>query len=423
MIAPGTERPSRRPVSRALPAAWGLALLLASCQGPLPMTAQVAPPARVAGPQRILVIAARFPGTAPTRTLAQLRDKIDKVNYQLRSASYGKAWLEARLTGWHEMPDPLSAYRVSPYNFQVDRERVRKLVADAVGAAARKESLARFDLVWIAAGAFTRPGEGYGMIAYCANPGMLTGVRRGKARLETVALPGGGAFSGPAVVSAENAHVGHVFHDLLHALGGVRDGMRVVPDLYDYDLQSNPPGGRMLPGLFSIHAGPWDIMSQHFIDRNMAPPPPSSFTRLQLGWIEPDQIVTVRPGEHRELSLEPLARGRGRLVVRIPIDARRYLLLENRQRIDGDRILPASGLLVLEVDTSREEGSSIVHVANANPGVSGFRAAPFAPGRGERRAYVNRSAGVAVLPLAAEPGGAIRLRVTTPDRIRRQPSG
>jgi hypothetical protein len=300
---------------------------------------------------------------------------------------------------------------------------VRRLVADALAAARKDEALEAHRVVWIVVGVRTRPGEGYGMIAYAANPGMLSGVRARRAALESVELPGGGQFSGPAIVSAENAHAGHAAHDLLHALGGVRDGNRVVPDLYDFDMQSNPeifrnpPGGVLTPKIFAIHAGPWDIMSQHFIDVRQPPPPPSSFTRLQLGWIGPEQVVSVHPGETREVTLQPLALGKGMLAVRVPVDATRHLLLENRQLVGGDAVLPSAGLLVLEVDTARREGAGIVEVANANPGVPNLYGAPFVTGAGERRIYRNRVAGVAVAPLAVEPGGALRLIVTTPELI------
>ncbi len=377
----------------------------------------------VRGPQRMLVVAVRFPGTAPGLSLPQIEEKAGRVDRYLRAASYGKTWLGPRLVGWYDMPSPIEQYRVSPFNYQVDRGRVRRLLADALGAARRESDPLAYDVVWIVVGVRTRPGEGYGMIAYCANPGMLSGVRRGRAALETVELPGGGSFSGPAIVSAENAHVGHIAHDLLHALGGARDGRRVVPDLYDFDMQSDPrifkdpPGRSLHPSIFSIYAGPWDIMSQHFIEVRQAPPPPSSFTRLQLGWIDTSQGVAVRPGETWEVTLQPLALGKGALVVRVPAGEHRYLLLENRQRVGGDAVLPAAGLLVLEIDTTREEGAGIVRVADANPATPHLNGAPFVPGAGERRSYVSRAGGVAIAPLAMEAGGALRLIVTTPEKI------
>jgi len=407
---------------------WGwtqfaLILVVAVLAGRDQAAAGIAAPVAVIGPKRMLVVAVRFPGTVPAFSLPQVMEKVGKVDRYFRAASYGKMWLEPKLVGWYEMPAALSHYQVSPFNYKVDRARVRRLVADALTAARKDAAIEEYHVVWILVGVRTRPGEGYGMIAYCANPGMLSGVRGQRAALEIVELPGGLAFSGPAIVSAENAHVGHAAHDLLHALGGAKDSRRVIPDLYDFDMQSdpeifrNPPGGRLLPRIFAVHAGPWDIMSQHFIEFPEPPPLPSTFTRLQLGWIDSDQVVTVRPGETRELVLQPLALGKGQLSVRVPLDSNRYLLLENRQAVGGDTVLPSAGLLVLEVDTTREEGRGIVRAVNANPGIPHLYGAPFVPGAGERRYHRDPVVGVAVAPLAIEPGGALRLIVTTPERI------
>lgn len=375
----------------------------------------------VTGPQRLLVVAVRFPGTAPTFALEQIQEKIGRVNGYIRDSSYGKAWIEPKLAGWYDMPAGVNAYKLSPYNRDVDPSRVLRLVADALGAAQRDADLGKYDLVWIVVGAFTRPGEGYGMICYAANPGMLSkSFFRGEFRpqLETVALTGGGSFAKPITVSAENAHLGHVVHDLLHALGGLKNGRRVIPDLYDFRSQSSPPPGPMLPEVFAIHTGPWDIMSQHFIERLQQPPAPSSFTRLRLGWIAPEQVVTVQSGETREVILSPLASGEGTLAVRVPIAGDRYLLVENRQRTGGDAVQRAGGMLVLEVDPSRAEGTAIVRTADANPSVARLYAAPFRPGAGERPYYENAAASVAVIPLESVGGGAMRVMVTTPERAR-----
>jgi hypothetical protein len=158
-------------------------------------------------------------------------------------------------------------------------------------------------------------------------------------------------------------------------------------------------------------------MSQHFIRMDQTPPPPpSSFTRRQLGWIEDTQVVTVRPGETREVTLAPLESGGAPLVVRVPLGPGRYLLIENRQLTGLAAVLPSSGLLILEVNENREEGTDIARVINSNPSGPTLARAPFLPGAGERRAHVSARDGVAVVPLAVETGGRLRLVVTTPDR-------
>lgn len=407
------------PVLEAL-LAIALALLLAAVThaAPRASTGGVGAAVRITGPQRLLVIPVRFPDVNPERSMREINGKVRRVAEWIEHASYGKASIDPTVLEWQPLPNRLETYRVSPYNYQVDRGRVRHLVEDALSAAARRVAVADFTYVYIVVGAHTEPGTGYGMIAYAANPGMLTGVRRGRLHLEEIRLADGSAYSGGIIVSAENAHPGHVVHDLLHALGGARDGKRAVPDLYDFGLQSNPPKGqRMLPETFAIHAGPWDIMSQHFIRMDQTPPPPpSSFTRRQLGWIEDAQVVTVRPGETREVMLAPLESGGEPLVVRVPLGPSRYLLIENRQLTGLAAVLPSSGLLILEVNEDREEGTDIVRVIDSNPSVPKLARAPFLPGAGERRAHVSERDGVAVVPLAIEKSGRLRLVVTTPDR-------
>lgn len=405
---------------RRFPRIAGICVML-SCLLAAVAAARAEVSATVNGAQKVLVIAVRFPGSTPTVTLEQVQEKIGKVDRYLRESSYGKAWLEPTLAGWYDMPVGVDAYKVSPYNYQVDPMRVRRLVTDALDAAQRDGDVGKYHLVWVFVGVFTKPGEGYGMLCYAANPGMLSkGLSRGAFRpqLETISLAGGGTFAKPITVSVENAHVGHVAHDLFHALGGIRNGQRVIPDLYDFRLQSNPPPGPMLPETFAIHAGPWDIMSQHFIERTQAPPAPSSFTRLRLGWIAPQQVVNVAPGETREIELAPLTRGEGTLAVRVPISVDRYLLVENRQRVGGDAVQRAAGMLVLEVDAGRAEGTAIVRAADANPSVARLYAAPFLPGAGERRFYESASTGIAVIPLEQSSGGSMRVMVTTPAHAR-----
>ncbi len=66
------------------------------------------------------------------------------------------------------------------------------------------------------------------MICYCANPGMLTGVRD-KLAFTTLRSRNGKEFDGGVFVGAENAHLGMYAHDFFHALGGIERGRRLAP--------------------------------------------------------------------------------------------------------------------------------------------------------------------------------------------------
>lgn len=332
------------------------------------------------GVRRVLVLGVSFPGTEPGKTLAQLKAAVleEAADYYARQ-SWGKTTLVGDVRGWYRLPRPLDDYKVSPHNVEVDRRRVRRLVEDALNAAEKDVAFAGYDHIIITVGIDTRPGVGYGMIAYSANPGMLsTNIRRGQVRMWEIATRGGQRFQGGIIVVAQTAHAGHIVHDLAHALGGVVQGKRPLPDLYDTVLQGKI--GPLTPEAYpkyTVFMGPWDVMSRHFVGGRRPVPGMSSFTRLRMGWIADEQIADVAPGETRTVALAPLAGGRGTLVVRIHGPRRTYHLLEYRRPMPGDPVPPATGLLVLRVDESAEDGDGIVRVVDADPRVPDFGAATF----------------------------------------------
>jgi len=168
-------------------------------------------------------------------------------------------------------------------------------------------------------------------------------------------------------------------------MGGAVEGRRPIPDLYDTVLQGKV-GALTHESYrkFAIFMGPWDVMSQHFIKGEQSTPGMSSFTRLRMGWIEDNQVVEVTPGESRAVTLAPLGGGQGTLVLKIPGPwGGTYYLLENRQTLPSDPLLPSKGLLALYVDESKEDGDGIVRVDPANPQVPEFGAATYGIGSGQ----------------------------------------
>jgi len=108
-------------------------------------------------------------------------------------------------------------------------------------------------------------------------------------------------------------------------------------------------------------------MSSHFIKKREPPPGLSSFTRIRLGWISPDQVVLVKPGETRHTFLSPLAEDGKTLAIKIPLKSGHYYLVENRQPIGFDRVLPDSGILILKVNPNAVEGSGLSGVVTSTP--------------------------------------------------------
>jgi M6 family metalloprotease-like protein len=372
---------------------------------------------QAAGEKRVLAIAVKFPDAQPGRALEDIkRRSVTYLNAYLKDQSYGQMSIDVDFRGWVSLPDKLSDYKVSPYNFKVDKKRVRKLVEDSLSAVEGEVDPSNYDQIVIIPGVQTMPGQGYGMICYCANPGMLSGVtKRYVPRYETLKTKGGKEFKGGVIVAAENAHLGMFAHDFIHTLGGIRDGKRLAPCLYDFERQSDASAGLPSFDYHAVYMGPWDIMSQHMIQQGQPCPGLSSFTKIRLGWIGPEQVLFVKPGETSLAFLSPLARGDGKLVVKIPVDGDRYYLLENRQPIGYDKVLPDAGLLILKVDPEAQEGYGTARVMNADPQTRNFSKATYKLDVQGRDLFVDKKNRLAIIPLWRE-GDHVGVLITTVEK-------
>ncbi len=90
-------------------------------------------------------------------------------------------------------------------------------------------------------------------------------------------------------------------------------------------------------------------------------------------------------------------------------------MVENRQPIGYDRILPDRGLLILKVNLDSVEGSGTVKVMDADPDSPYFLHATFKLGGNNRNAFIDKKSNVAIIPLWSEKGNQGVL-VTTPEK-------
>lgn len=357
-------------------------------------------------PRRGLVILARFPDTPLPADRAFVERRFRLLDRYVREMSYGKAGVDVHLSGWHDLPDPITRYTISPINLRVDKSRVTKLIQDAIDAADEANDFTRYDHVVVFLGARF---VDYGMVGLCGYPGML-GWRQNitfRTRRRGQAVPGGVA------IFTVSAHVGTLFHDCAHVWGGVRDGKRVVPCLYDHDLQIRYPTlDRGWPNAL-INMGFWDPMSCHSYKRNLPPPGISAWTKLRLGWLAPEKIRVVEPGQPTEILLGPLEDGTAdTLAIRIPLSETRYLLIENRQPIGGyDPHLPGHGVLIMTADDTIAEcrhGRAPVKLIDANPARKYLQGAAF--DLPERSTYVDADNNIAIR-LLEKVDTSYRLRI------------
>ena len=292
--------------------------------------------------------------------------------------SYNKVSLAVDVTKrWYTMPKSISQYRISSRNLEVDRSRVRRLIDDALNAADEEVDFSKYSFAAIFMGAKVTD---YGMVGLCGYPGML-----GWKTKDLLKTKSGQLVEGGVAIFCFQAHLGTLFHDVAHILGGVKGGKRMVPCLYDHDLQAKPGPMRETFVDSTINMGFWDPMSCHFYKRELPPSGISSWTKMRLNWIDQSKIKVIKPGQEAEVVLGPLEDGSSEiLAVKIPISETTYYLIENRQPIGFDRNLPGSGILIMYADDIIPEcrhGKAPVKLMNADPSVPHLERAAFDIGR------------------------------------------
>jgi len=325
--------------------------------------------------QEGLVILVEFPDVNHTidKRYAQKRF-FKELNEYVQEMSYGKVCIQGDVTDkWYRMPRPITEYRISSRNLEVDKSRLTKLILDALSAVDGDVDLSKYSFVAIFMGARLKD---YGMIGLCGYPGML-----GWSNQEILKTKSGQVVRGGIAIFSYQAHLGTLFHDVAHILGGVRQGKRMVPCLYDHDLQAKPGPMRETFVDAIINMGFWDPMSCHYYKWQIPPPGISSWTKLRLQWIDPSKVVIIKAGERAEVLLGPLEDPKAEtLAIRISVTESTYFLIENRQAIGFDTNLPGNGVLIMQADDSVPEcrhGRSPVKLMNANSSVPHLEGAAF----------------------------------------------
>jgi len=366
-------------------------------------------PPPCAAAEKGIVVLVEFPDVEHSIGRSAVETRFgQQLNSYIREMSYQRVSLEFDVTRkWYTLPRPVSHYRISSRNLEVDRSKVKGLIEDALDLAGRDADLSAYSFAVLLLGARM---QDYGMIGLCGYPGMLGWTSEGVLRTR-----GGQVVRGGVAIFCFPAHLGTLFHDIAHILGGVQGGKRMVPCLYDHDLQAKPGPMRETAVDAMIHMGFWDPMSCHYYQRMSPPPGISSWTKLRLGWIPASKIQVVRPGERREVVLGPLEDGStDTLVVKIPIAQGRYYLVENRQPVGFDRFLPGAGVMILYADDSIAEcrqGKGPVKLMNADPAVPHLEGAAFDIGKKDLFQDGPNRIGIRLLE---KVGRSYRLQVFTP---------
>ncbi len=300
------------------------------------------------------------------------------LNDYVKEMSYNKVSLKIDVTKkWYTLPYSVSQYSISSRNLEVDKSRVKKIIDDALNAVDRDVDFSQYSFTAIVMGAKVTE---YGMIGLCGYPGML-----GWGTEDVLKTKSGRLVKGGVAIFSFQAHLGTLFHDIAHILGGVKGGKRMVPCLYDHDLQAKPGSMRETFVDATINMGFWDPMSCHYFKRELPPPGISSWTKMRLNWIQPSKIKVIKKDEKAEFILGPLEDGSSEiLAVKILISDDTYYLIENRQPLGYDKNMPGSGVLILYADDRIAEcryGKAPVKLMDADSSVPHLEGAAFDIGK------------------------------------------
>ena len=326
-----------------------------------------------------LIILVEFPDVKHTVGRKFVQERFFRqLNSYVHEMSYNKVCIGGDVTEkWYRMPHPMSHYEISPRNLEVDRSKLNRLIKDVLDAVDKDVDFSRYSFVAFFLGAQRKE---YGMVGLCAYPGMI-----GWQTEKILKTKSGQVINGGIAIFSYQAHLGTLFHDIAHVLGGVKEGKRMVPCLYDHDLQAKPGPLREVFREAIINMGFWDPMSCHFYKWEVPPPGISSWTKMRLGWIDQSKIRVVKPGETKEILLGPLEdRASETLVIKIPLSGTTYYFIENRQPIGFDKNLPGSGILIMYADDTIAEcrrEKSPVKLINAEPAVPHLEGAVFDIGK------------------------------------------
>jgi M6 family metalloprotease-like protein len=303
------------------------------------------------GVARVIVIAVEFDDKHFNLTLSDLNlIFFHRLSNYIANISYGKLRIEGTVAGPFHAPKLMSAYGAD--NGMVDGDlgagvRTHQLVEDAVKVANPHVDFSSYQY----------------LIIVHAGPGQESDPRITQ-NIWSVAFVGGITFKtnersydrADIVPEKENKGadvLGVVAHEFLHLLG--------LPDLYNPDDPT------------SADAGKWDIMARGAWNGNppgSAPAHPTAWSKVALGWIEPEQIAEVGSGKSLTAYIDPIERCSSNLkAIKVPMSDSLYYMAEYRSRL-FDSGLPDDGVLITRIDPTRTGLGGLMTIISTHGGTN-----------------------------------------------------
>jgi M6 family metalloprotease-like protein len=318
------------------------------------------PPYRaVIGPQSVIVITLDFSDARGSFSTDHVEDLVfNKTNEYFKEVSYEHSWIVGNITRkWYELSGASASYAwdnvTDPWRF------FKPFIQTVVRLADREVDYSKYRYVAIVHSGRWRNSWGF------VDP-------------YTISTQDGTFTVNIPIISLY--HSDSVFaHEFAHVFGNLPDMYGIVNEQY-------------LP----IFVGPWDLMSQSD-NRHMQHL--SAWSKIKAGWISSRAVVTVSKEEAITATVDPLELPTsGIIALKIPLTAKTYYILEVRQKIGLDSLLPDYGVVVYLVDETKTTwGESPLIVQDSNPDTSTLDDAPFDLSLGKQAGFFDRKNNISIV--------------------------
>lgn len=303
----------------------------------------------VTGTRRALVLLVDFSDATATESQAHFTDMLFSTGTYgtgsmrdfYREASYGQLDVVGLVsgtggptTGWYRAPQPKSYYTNGDYGFGSYPQNAQRLVEDVIALADPNVNFADYD----------NDGDGVvdALVLICAGSGAeqtgnVNDIWSHKWGISPQTRDGVTISS--YFMAPEDGRVGVMAHELGHLL-------MAWPDLYDTDYSS-------------AGTGRWDLMAGgSWNGGGDTPAHPTCWCKVRAGWVSP----TVVWNSAVSVNIPPFATNR--VAYKLPVGSsgsQEYFLVSNRQLTGFDAALPGEGLIIEQVDDTKNNNTDENH--------------------------------------------------------------
>ncbi len=333
---------------------------------PAPTPGIVARPAPVSGVLRILVIAAAFANINSTVPVGTLKTEyFQQVAAYYQEVSYGKVTLTGDVFGWYKLPYVESHYgRDCAAIDDADcsgSDSSWQIAQDAVTIAVKQDNVNFMNYDY-----FVFVHSGYGEESSGVKDDVWSVTYLGGVYVQTNSKTLMKFNIVPELEAGPAVPMGVYCHEFGHLLG--------LPDLY------NTNTGRTI-------LGPWSLMDKGLWNGNPPGSNPShmeAWSKIQLGFISGSTLATANPGVTSSFLVDPTEVASGNVhAVMVPIGSAgnpsRYYLIEVRATVGFDSALPATGVLIMYVDSTLFIGRG--RIVDGHPSFPGLEDATWNVGQ------------------------------------------